>query len=81
MVLSKVFRDGGGFWDVEMSGLVWSHVSEMFTSVRVVPRNPSSFVIKSLKRAFAVPFFGGVVRKLVPKPSTGKMILVGNLSN
>ena len=64
-----------------MSGLVELHRSVKLISVRVVCRNFSSFTMKVLNIASAVPGRGGFARKLLPKVSTGKRTLLGNFEN
>lgn len=64
-----------------LGGLVEFHRSVKLISVRVVCRNFSNFTMKELNIAFAVPGWGGFARKLLPKESTGKRILLGNFGN
>ena len=53
----------------------------MLISVRLTPRKPSNCVMKLLNIASAVPFLGGLIRKLLPQTSVANKIFFGNLLN
>lgn len=73
-----MFKRAAKLGAVEFAGFVVFHVLAKFISVLFVLRNFSSLMMNSLNSAFAVPAAGGVVRKLLPKPSRENRIFLGN---